>query len=44
VAEHFGFRPTYAGLSLLLVVVALLAARVADADNLRREGPVAQPA
>jgi fucose permease len=38
VAEHFGFRPTYAALSLLLVVVALLAARVADADNLRREG------
>ena len=37
VAEHFGFRPTYAGLSLLLVVVALLAARVADADNLRKE-------
>jgi fucose permease len=44
VAEHFGFRPTYAGLSLLLVVVALLAARVADADNLRREGIVPQPA
>ena len=43
VAEHFGFRPTYAGLSLLLVVVALLAARVADADSLRREGPVPQP-
>jgi fucose permease len=44
VAEHFGFRPTYAGLSLLLVVVALLAARVADADNLRREGTAPQPA
>jgi fucose permease len=44
VAEHFGFRPTYAALSLLLVMVALLAARVADADNLRREGVAAQPA
>lgn len=32
-AEHAGFRPTYAGLSLLLVVVALLAARAADADG-----------
>ncbi|MFO1201739.1 MAG: MFS transporter [Tabrizicola sp.] len=31
-AEHAGFRPTYAGLSLILVVVALLAARAADAD------------
>ncbi|NJS39318.1 MAG: MFS transporter [Rhodobacteraceae bacterium] len=44
VAEHFGFRPTYAALALLLVAVALLAARVADADNLRREGVAAQPA
>ncbi len=44
VAEHFGFRPTYAALALLLVMVALLAARVADADNLRREGVAAQPA
>jgi len=44
VAEHSGFRPTYAGLSLLLVAVALLAARVADADNLRHEGAAAQPA
>jgi len=35
-AEHIGFRPTYAGLSLLLVIVALLAARAADADELRR--------
>ena len=34
-AEHLGFRPTYAGLSLLLVVVALLAARAADADAAR---------
>lgn len=31
-AEHAGFRPTYAGLSLILVAVALLAARAADAD------------
>ena len=31
-AEHAGFRPTYAGLALVLVVVALLAARAADAD------------
>jgi len=43
-AEHAGFRPTYAGLSLLLVVVAVLAARAADADGLRREeGPVPLP-
>ena len=32
-AEHMGFRPTYAALSLLLVVVALVAARAADADG-----------
>ena len=32
-AEHLGFRPTYAGLSLLLVIVALLAGRAADADR-----------
>jgi MFS family permease len=32
-AEHLGFRPTYAGLSLLLVLVALVAARAADADG-----------
>lgn len=37
-AEQAGFRPTYAGLSLLLVVVALLAARAADADEMRRQG------
>jgi MFS family permease len=30
VAEHLGFRPTYAGLSLVLVLVAVLAARAAD--------------
>ena len=35
VAEHVGFRPTYAALSLLLVVVALLASRTADADGIR---------
>jgi fucose permease len=33
VAEHVGFRPTYAGLSLVLILVALLAARAADADG-----------
>jgi fucose permease len=44
-AEHAGFRPTYAGLSVLLVIVALLASRAADADSLRREGvPLPQPA
>lgn len=32
-AELTGFRPTYAGLSVLLVIVALLAARAADADG-----------
>ncbi len=32
-AEHMGFRPTYAALSLLLVVVALLAAQATDADR-----------
>ena len=32
-AEHAGYRLTYAGLSLLLVVVALLAAQAADADG-----------
>ena len=43
-AEHFGYRPTYATLSLLLVTVALLAAKAADADGLRREeGPVPLP-
>jgi MFS family permease len=35
-AESIGFRPTYAGLSLLLVGVALLADRAADADAGRR--------
>lgn len=32
-AEHMGFRPTYAGLSLVLALVAVLAARAADADH-----------
>ncbi|MFN4203578.1 MAG: MFS transporter [Tabrizicola sp.] len=44
-AEHAGFRPTYAGLSLLLVVVGLLAARAADADGARAPSATqAQPA
>jgi MFS family permease len=32
-AEHAGYRMTYAGLSLLLLIVAFLAARAADADG-----------
>ncbi|MFN3280203.1 MAG: MFS transporter [Tabrizicola sp.] len=44
-AEHLGFRPTYAGLSLVLVLVALLAARAADADGARAvSGAAAQAA
>jgi len=44
-AEHAGFRPTYAGLSLILVVVALLAARAADADGQKVLPPLpGQPA
>ncbi len=39
VAEHVGFRPTYAGLSLVLIVVALLAARAADADGAKTLTP-----
>lgn len=35
VAEHIGFRTTYAALSLLLIVVALLAGRTAAADGVR---------
>mgnify|MGYP002379012297 FL=1 len=35
-AEHLGFRPTYAGLSLLLLVVTALAGRAAKADDLQR--------
>ncbi len=34
-AEFFGFRATYAALALLLVTVALLAGRTADADGVR---------
>ncbi|MFM7334658.1 MAG: MFS transporter [Tabrizicola sp.] len=44
VAEHLGFRPTYAGLSLVLVVVALLAARAADADGAKALPPNAPQA
>lgn len=45
VAEHVGFRPTYAVLSLMLILVALLAARAADADGARVLRPAApQPA
>jgi fucose permease len=33
VAEHVGFRSTYVALALLLVIVALLAGRVASADR-----------
>jgi fucose permease len=43
-AEHAGFRPTYAGLALILMVVALLAARAADADARRVLVPAGQPA
>lgn len=44
-AEAMGFRPTYAALSLLLVVVALLAARTTDADGAKILPPVpGQPA
>ncbi|MDZ4086305.1 MAG: MFS transporter [Tabrizicola sp.] len=45
VAEHVGFRPTYAGLALVLVLVALLAARAADADGTKVLTPAeGQPA
>ncbi|RYI34300.1 MAG: MFS transporter, partial [Acetobacteraceae bacterium] len=44
-AEHMGFRPTYAALSVILVLVALLAARAADADARKASAPVqGQPA
>ena len=39
-AEHFGFRPTYAGLAVLLGIVALMAARAADADLKRPLNPL----
>jgi MFS family permease len=38
-AEHLGFRPTYAALSLLLVVVAVLATQAVDADGSRALPP-----
>ncbi len=44
IAEHLGFRPTYAGLSLVLVLVALLAARAADADGAKVLPPAAPQA
>jgi MFS family permease len=44
VAEHLGFRPTYAGLSLLLVLVAVVAARAADADGAKVLAPAASQA
>ena len=45
VAEHLGFRLTYAALSLPLIAVALLASRAAGADRLQRvEDGMAQSA
>ena len=41
-AEHLGYRPTYGGLSLLLLGVALMAGRVAQADRLQAAAPGAQ--
>lgn len=38
-AEHAGFRPTYAGLSVILILVALLAGRAADADGVKVLAP-----
>jgi MFS family permease len=38
VAEHVGFRVTYATLSMLLVLVSLLATRAAGADEVRTVG------
>lgn len=38
VAEHVGFRVTYATLSLLLVLVSVLASRAAGADEVRAVG------
>lgn len=40
VAEHFGYRQTYAALAVLLLVVAALASRAAAADQLRRLSPL----
>ena len=39
VAEHIGFRVTYAVLALVLVLVAALAGRVAAADAVRKPQP-----
>ena len=44
VGEHLGFRPTYAGLSLVLILVAVLAARAADADGAKVLAPAAPQA
>lgn len=44
IAEHAGYRMTYAGLSLLLVVVAVLAAQAADADGAKAVAPAAPQA
>lgn len=42
-AEHTGFRPTYAGLSVLLLIVSALAGRTAVADDRRNLAvPVAE--
>lgn len=42
-AEHAGFRPTYAGLSVLLLIVSALAGRTAVADDRRNLAvPVAE--
>ena len=38
-AEHAGFRPTYAALSVLLVIVSALAGRAAMADDRRNLAP-----
>ncbi len=38
IAEHIGFRPTYGALSVLLLVVAASASRVAMADELHKVG------
>lgn len=38
IAEHIGFRPTYGALSVLLLVVAANASRVAMADELHKVG------
>ena len=37
VAEHIGFRSTYVTLAFFLVIVALLAGRVASADRAKAE-------